>query len=150
VYVDSDVCIGDNVKIQNGASIYHGATLEDGVFVGPHACLTNDKLPRAITPDGRLKRDDDWEVGRTLVQYGASIGAGAILVAGVTVGCWAMVGAGAVVTKDVVPYGLVVGNPARLIGFVCMCGHRLTETGPTAVTTTRHYTCPKCGRGYDL
>ena len=76
VYVDLDVYIGNNVKVQNGASIYHGVTIEDGVFIGPHACLTNDKVPRAIAPDGHLKRDADWEVGRILIKYGASIGAG--------------------------------------------------------------------------
>ena len=124
-YIDFDVVIGDQVKIQNGAFIYHGATIEDGVFVGPHACLTNDKLPRAITPDGELKRDADWEVGKILVQYGASIGAGAIILPGVTVGRFAMVGSGAVVTRDVAAHALVVGNPARQVGFVCACGQRL-------------------------
>lgn len=128
VYIDFDVVVGDRVKIQNGVSIYHGVTIEDGVFVGPHACLTNDKLPRAITPDGELKRDADWEVGRILVQYGASIGAGAIILPGVTVGRFAMVGAGAVVTRDVAAHALVVGNPARRVGFVCACGHPLKET----------------------
>ncbi|MBC7261424.1 MAG: N-acetyltransferase, partial [Chloroflexi bacterium] len=127
VYIDFDVVIGNRVKIQNGASIYHGVTIEDGVFIGPHACLTNDKLPRAITPEGQLKRDTDWEVGKILIQYGASIGAGAIILPGVTVGRFAMVGAGAVVTKDVVAHGLVIGNPARLVGFVCQCGHRLVH-----------------------
>ena len=130
VYIDFDVVIGDRVKIQNGASVYHGVTIEDGVFIGPHACLTNDKLPRAITPDGELKRDADWEVGKILVRYGASIGAGAIILPGVTVGRFALVGAGAVVTRDVAAQALVVGNPARPVGFVCMCGHRLKPTPP--------------------
>ena len=130
VYIDSDVVVGDRVKIQNGASIYHGATIEDGVFVGPHACLTNDKLPRAITPDGELKGDADWQVGKILVQYGASIGAGAIILPGVTVGRFAMVGAGAVVTRNVPPHALVVGNPAKLAGFVCACGHHLERSVP--------------------
>jgi UDP-2-acetamido-3-amino-2,3-dideoxy-glucuronate N-acetyltransferase len=130
VYIDSDVVVGDRVKIQNGVSIYHGVTIEDGVFVGPHACLTNDKLPRAITPDGELKRDADWQAGRVLVQYGASIGAGAIILPGVTVGRFAMIGAGAVVTRDVAAHALVVGNPARLLGFVCACGHRLKRAAP--------------------
>jgi len=70
VYIDFDVCIGDNVKIQNYASIYHGAAVEDGVFIGPYACLTNDKRPRAITPDGQLKGGDDWEVGPIYIKYG--------------------------------------------------------------------------------
>jgi len=146
VYIDFDVVIGDLVKIQNGASIYHGATIEDGVFIGPHACLTNDKAPRAITPDGRLKRDDDWAVGRTLIQYGASVGAGAIILPGVTVGKFAMVGAGAVVTHDVVAHGLVIGNPARLVGYVCACGFRLTCSGTSE--EGQQFSCSSCGREY--
>ena len=127
VYVDFDVTIGDNVKIQNGAYVYHGVTLEDGVFVGPGVILTNDKLPRAVNPDGTLKSDADWEVSPTLVKRGASLGAGAVILPGVTIGQFAMVAAGAVVTHDVPDYGLVMGNPARLRGFVCPCGHRLKE-----------------------
>jgi UDP-2-acetamido-3-amino-2,3-dideoxy-glucuronate N-acetyltransferase len=144
-YVDFDVHIGDNVKIQNRASIYHGVTLENGVFVGPHAIFTNDKMPRAISPDGSLKSDDDWELGYILVKEGASIGAGAIIVAGVTIGRFAMVGAGAVVTKEVPDYGLVYGNPARLQGYVCPCGHKLQP--PTHGTTWR---CPSCGREVEI
>ncbi len=144
-YVDFDVQIGDNVKVQNRASVYHGVTLESGVFVGPHAIFTNDKMPRAITPDGTLKSDDDWELGRILVKEGASIGAGAIVVTGVTIGRFAMVGAGAVVTKDVPDYGLVYGNPARLHGYVCPCGQKLegTETGTL-------WRCPACGRETEI
>ena len=127
VYVDFDVVIGDNVKIQNGAQLYHGATLEDGVFIGPLACLTNDRFPRAITPDGRLKAADDWEVGPILVRRGASIGAGAIVLPGVDVGEFAMVGAGAVVTKDVPRHALVYGSPAHWQGYVCRCGRRLIQ-----------------------
>lgn len=126
-YIDFDVSIGDNVKIQNSALIYHGVTIEDGAFIGPQACLTNDKLPRAINPDGTLKRDADWEVGHTRVCYGASIGAGAIVLPDVTIGRFAMVGAGALVTRDVPDHGLVVGVPARLVGYVCQCGERLRE-----------------------
>ncbi len=158
VYIDFEVVIGSRVKIQNGASIYHGVTVEDGVFIGPHACLTNDKLPRAITPAGELKRDADWEVGKILIQYGASIGAGAIILPGVTIGRFAVVGAGAVVTKDVASHGLVVGNPARLMGFVCMCGHRLEEESDVqtlrvedrTLRISRHFTCPHCGREYSF
>jgi UDP-2-acetamido-3-amino-2,3-dideoxy-glucuronate N-acetyltransferase len=95
-YVDTGVTIGENVKIQNYASIYHGVVIEDGVFCGPHCVFTNDKVPRAVNPDGSLKRDDDWVVSTTLVRQGASIGAGAVIVCGVTIGCWAMIGAGAV------------------------------------------------------
>lgn len=149
VYIDFDVVIGNRVKIQNGASIYHGATIEDGVFIGPHACLANDKFPRAITPEGQLKRDTDWEVGKILIQYGASIGAGAIILPGVTVGRFAMVGAGAVVTKDVIAHGLVIGNPARLVGFVCQCGHRLVPVDDKGQRSKeRRFSCPACGREY--
>ncbi len=166
VYIDFDVVIGNLVKIQNGASIYHGVTIEDGVFVGPHACLANDKFPRAVTPEGRLKQDTDWEVGRILIQYGASIGASAVILPGVTVGRFAMVGAGAVVTKDVPAHGLVVGNPAGLVGFVCACGRQLEpasvseeskKTGQEngvlggahlASETGRHFSCPVCGQEY--
>ena len=129
VYIDFDVKIGNNVKIQNSALIYHGATLEDGVFIGPQVCLTNDRLPRAITPDGKLKGNDDWVVGRTLIKYGASLGAGSLILPGMTVGRFALVGAGAVVTHDVPDHGLVVGNPARLVGYVCSCGKKMEQQG---------------------
>jgi UDP-2-acetamido-3-amino-2,3-dideoxy-glucuronate N-acetyltransferase len=125
VYIDAGVKIGNNVKIQNGISVYHGVTLEDGVFCGPHCVFTNDKRPRSINPDGSLKTGEDWQLSETLVKKGASIGAHATIVCGLTIGEWAMIGAGAVVTKSVPDYGLVVGNPAKLIGFVCPCGERL-------------------------
>ena len=110
VYIDTGVKLGDGVKIQNGVSVYEGVTIEDGVFVGPHVAFTNDLYPRAIFPDGRPR--DDWQIVPTLVQYGASIGAGAVIVCGVTIGRWAMVGAGAVVTKDVPEPAGVVGRRA--------------------------------------
>src|SRR3954465_3450116 len=91
-YVDFDVKIGGNVKIQNRASVYHGVTLENGVFIGPHVIFTNDKLPRAINADGSLKSDDDWELGYITVNEGASIGAGAIIVSSVTIGRFSMIG----------------------------------------------------------
>jgi UDP-2-acetamido-3-amino-2,3-dideoxy-glucuronate N-acetyltransferase len=141
VYVDHDVTVGDRAKLENGAYLFYGAVLEDGVFVGPRACLTNDRLPRAITPDGALKTEADWEVGRTLIRYGAAIGAGATVVTGVTLGRWAMVGAGAVVTRDVPDHGLVVGVPARLIGYVCACGMRLASD---AEGTWRCSACASC------
>lgn len=131
VYVDFDVKIGDNVKIQNSALIYHGATLEDGVFIGPQVCLTNDRLPRAITSDGQLKGNDDWVVGPTLIKYGASIGAGSLILPNVTIGRFALVGAGAVVTRNVPDHGLVVGNPARLVCYVCHCGRKMEQQGST-------------------
>lgn len=125
VYIDSHVQIGDRVKVQNYVSIYDGVTIEDGVFVGPHVVFTNDKLPRAINPDGTLKASTDWQISFTRICIGASLGANSTIVCGVTVGRWAMVGAGSVVTKNVPDFGLVVGNPARLIGHVCKCGQRL-------------------------
>jgi acetyltransferase-like isoleucine patch superfamily enzyme len=125
VYIDSGVVIGNNVKIQNGISVYHGVTLEDGVFCGPHCVFTNDKRPRSVNPDGTLKGGSDWVVSETLVRMGASIGAHATIVCGITIGRWAMIGSGTVVTKSVPDYGLVYGNPARLHGFVCPCGQKL-------------------------
>lgn len=124
-YVDCDVVIGNKVKIQNHALLYRGAKLEDGVFIGPRACLTNDRHPRAINPGGTLKTEEDWTVGPIRICYGASIGASAVVLPGVTIGRFAMVAAGAVVSRDVPDYGLVMGVPARLEGFVCRCGERL-------------------------
>ncbi|MEM3893168.1 MAG: acyltransferase [Thermofilum sp.] len=117
VYIDENVVIGNGVKIQNGVSVYRGVTLENNVFVGPYAVFTNDKYPRAFSTD--------WVVVPTLVKEGASIGANATIVCGVTIGRYAMVAAGSVVTKDVPDHGLVMGNPARLVGFVCYCGRPL-------------------------
>jgi serine acetyltransferase len=125
VYLDRAVVVGNKVKIQTGAQLYHGAVVEDGVFVGPRACVTNDRVPRAIRPDGELKTDRDWVLGHTLIRYGASLGAGAIVLANVTVGRFALIGAGAVVVADVPDHGLIVGTPGRLVGYVCACGRRL-------------------------
>ena len=148
VYVDFNVVIGNNVKIQNGAFIYHGVTIEDGVFIGPHVCLTNDKLPRAITPDGVPAKDGDWEVGQILIKQGASLGAGVIVLPGVTVGRFAMVGAGAVVVRDIPDHGLVIGIPAKLMGFVCKCGRRLVEDDKQDEIIVM--TCTTCDVSYDI
>lgn len=117
-HIDDDVLIGNRVKIQNNVMVPHGVTLGDGVFVGPSVVFTNDKNPRSVTADGRLKSGDDWTMTPTLVKEGASLGGGAVIVCGVTIGKWAMVGAGALVTKDVPDYALVVGCPARVVGRV--------------------------------
>ncbi|MBI5302375.1 MAG: N-acetyltransferase [Chloroflexi bacterium] len=127
VYVDAGVQIGDRCKLQNGVKVYHGATVEEGVFLGPQACVLNDKNPRAITPDGALKTDADWQVSPVLIRRGASIGGGALILPNVTVGEFALVAAGAVVTRNVPDYALVLGNPARLVGYVCACGRRVEE-----------------------
>lgn len=144
VYIDFAVQIGDKVKIQNGVSIYHGTVIESNVFIGPGVIFTNDKRPRATTPDGELKGNDDWEVGAIRICHGASIGAGAIILPDVRVGCYAMVGAGAVVTHDISDFALVVGSPARQIGYVCTCGSRLATKGAGT------FVCLKCETEYDF
>lgn len=156
VFIDEGVPIGDRVKIQNAALIYHGVTVEDGVFVGPNAILTNDRYPRAITATGELARADDWTVTPITLRHGCSIGAGAVVVAGADVGRFATVGAGAVVTRPVPAHALVAGSPARRIGWVCACGARLRDAnGHPAPAEIERYAihpelhCPVCGRRYD-
>jgi acetyltransferase-like isoleucine patch superfamily enzyme len=142
VYIDAGVSIGDNVKIQNYVSVYHGVSIESGVFVGPHVCFTNDLRPRAVNPDGTLKAADDWILSRTLIRKGAALGANSTIVCGNTIGAWAMIGSGSVVTRDVPDYGLVWGNPARLHGFVCACGARLIKSSQAGGFILA--TCPEC------
>ncbi len=138
VYIDFDVSLGDRCKVQNYSCLYHGVTLEDGVFIGPNVVFTNDSHPRAIGPDGALKGDADWKVGHSLVRYGASIGSGAVILPGVTIGRWALVAAGAVVTKDVLDHGLVAGVPASHVGWACLCARPLDDG----------LTCPGCGSSF--
>lgn len=155
VYIDAGVHIGDRVKIQSGALVYHGVTVADEVFIGPGAILTNDRFPRATTPDGGLATDADWQVSPIHLERGCSIGAGAVVVAGCDVGSYALVGAGAVVTRSVPAHALVAGNPARRIGWVCACGQRLSDsTGHDAPAVRDRYAidrelvCPACARRY--
>jgi acetyltransferase-like isoleucine patch superfamily enzyme len=116
-YIDYEVKIGDNCKIQNGVSVYHGVTIGNDVFVGPNVCFTNDKVPRAF--------DLNWIITPTIIQNGVSIGANATIVCGVTIGEYAMVAAGSVVTKDVEPYSLVMGNPAKHYSYIDKMGNKI-------------------------
>jgi len=124
-YIGTGVLVGDNCKIQNYALVYEPAVLEDGVFIGPAAVLTNDRFPRAVNPDLTLKSHSDWDPVGVTVRTGASIGARAVCIAPVVVGEWAVIGSGTVVTRDVPAHALVVGNPARQIGWVGRSGRRL-------------------------
>jgi UDP-2-acetamido-3-amino-2,3-dideoxy-glucuronate N-acetyltransferase len=137
VYIDVGVRIGNNVKIQNGVSVYKGVTVEDDAFLGPHMVFTNDLYPRSF--------NENWKVIPTVVKKGASIGANATIVCGVTIGEYSMVGAGSVVTRDVPPHGLVYGNPARLRGFVCYCGRPLRKIIKKDEKYVI-YKCEYCGR----
>ncbi|MFE1321942.1 acyltransferase [Kitasatospora phosalacinea] len=141
-YVGPGVRLGDRVKLQNHALVYEPAVLEDGVFVGPAAVLTNDLYPRSVDPDGKLKRGDDWHARGVTLREGCSIGGRAVLVAGVTVGRWALVAAGAVVHRDVPDHALVVGVPARRVKWVGRAGEPLVPDGP------QHWRCPRTGETY--
>lgn len=136
VFVDEGVIIGDYVKIQNNVSVYRGVTIESEAFIGPSAVFTNDRTPRAVSPD--------WQVVPTLVRRGASIGANATIVCGSEIGAWAMVGAGSVVTRDVVPHQLVYGSPASPKGWVCRCGTVVGRAGDPPIGCP----CAACGRPF--
>jgi UDP-2-acetamido-3-amino-2,3-dideoxy-glucuronate N-acetyltransferase len=143
-YVGPGVVVGDRCKIQNGALVYEPAVLADGVFVGPAVVLTNDLHPRAVTPDGMLKSAEDWDAVGVVVDEGASIGARSVCVAPVRIGRWAMVAAGSVVTRDVPDFALVVGSPAKQVGWVGRAGVRLVEREPDS------WVCPSTGDLYRL
>lgn len=134
VNIANNVHIGSEVKIQNNVSVYEGVEIEDGVFLGPSCVFTNDLTPRARYPKGH----ENYK--KTLVKEGASIGANATIVCGHTIGKYAMVAAGAVVTEDVQAYALVAGVPARQIGWVCECGQVLDDK----------FACPVCERNYKM
>ncbi len=140
-FIDFDVELGNNVKVQNFVSVYHGVTVEDDVFIGPHACFTNDMFPRAVNPD--------WTLVKTNVKKGASIGANSTIVCGSVLGEYCMIGAGSVVTKDVPPFALVYGNPAKLHGYVCYCGNILKKTDKPLPKGTK-LKCDKCGKEITL
>jgi UDP-2-acetamido-3-amino-2,3-dideoxy-glucuronate N-acetyltransferase len=143
-FIESGVIVGNNVTIKNGNMLFDGLVLEDGVFVGPHVFFTNDLHPRSPRlPQAKMRYEShDW-LFKTLVKKGASLGAGAVILADTTIGEYALVGAGCVVSRDVPAYALVVGNPARRIGWVCECGITLKQDGQTAV-------CPSCNRNYHI
>lgn len=136
VVISPDVVLGNNVKIQNNVSVYTGVICEDDVFLGPSCVFTN-----VINPRSFIARKEEYR--QTVIKKGASIGANATIVCGHAVGRYAFIGAGAVVTKDIPDYALVVGNPSRIIGYVCECGNRLEKNDD-------HYLCKSCGKGYKM
>jgi UDP-2-acetamido-3-amino-2,3-dideoxy-glucuronate N-acetyltransferase len=136
VFIASNVVIGNNVKIQNNVSVYEGVMIEDDVFCGPSMVFTNVNTPRSATP-----RNTSADYALTIVRRGASIGANATIVCGHTLGEYAFVGAGSVVTADVPPYAIVYGNPARVRGYACECGIRLNFNSEGA-------TCTQCNRRF--
>jgi len=119
VYVGKEVKIGNHVKLENRATVYQGVKIEDNAFIGPHVTFTNDPYPRSSSTD--------WTIVTTLVKKGASIGAGSVVMCGVTIGAYAMIGAGSIVTKDIPPHAMAYGNPAKIKGFVCKCGRQLIK-----------------------
>lgn len=144
-FIESGAVVGDNVTLKNGNMVWEGVHLSDGVFVGPHVFFTNDLHPRSPRlPEARERYTEktNWLVP-TVIERGAALGAGAIILAGVKVGEYATVGAGAVVTKPVAPHSLVVGNPARQVGWVCRCGESLKFK-------RRRATCAECGGRFQL
>jgi UDP-2-acetamido-3-amino-2,3-dideoxy-glucuronate N-acetyltransferase len=144
-FVEGGARIGDNVTIKNGVALWDGVVVRDNVFVGPFAVFTNDLAPRSPRFPGAARRyaSRGW-LSRTVVEEGASIGANATILSGLRIGRFAMIGAGAVVTRTVSAYALMIGAPARQVGWVCECGRRLAEDSRTAML------CPACRLRYDV
>jgi UDP-2-acetamido-3-amino-2,3-dideoxy-glucuronate N-acetyltransferase len=142
-YVEGGASVGNNVTVKNGVALWEGVHLADGVFVGPYAIFTNDAYPRSPrAPEAKQRyRDRQKVILKTSVEYGATIGGGAMILAGISVGKFATVGLGAVVTQAVLPYALVVGNPARQVGWMCECGYPLAASKKT-------FECKECSRQY--
>ncbi|MEK7288342.1 MAG: acyltransferase [Elusimicrobiota bacterium] len=133
-FVEKGARVGDRVTIKNGVSVWDGVTLEDDVFVGPNAVFTNDLNPRS--------HKKDWRLDKTVIRRGATIGANATLLCGLSVGSYALIGAGALLSKDAPPHALMIGQPARLAGRACFCGHGL-------VRFKSRWRCPHCGQCFD-
>ena len=140
VYVGRGVKIGNRVKLENRATVYEGVTIEDNVFVGPHVTFTNDLYPRSFSKD--------WKILPTLVKEGCSIGAGTVVVCSVTIGEYALIGAGSVVTENIPPHALAYGNPARIRGFVCRCSRKLVT--PEKAKDHVSMKCPVCNEKYKI
>lgn len=140
VYVDKGVKIGNRVKLENGANVYQGVKLEDDVFVGPHVTFTNDPYPRSFS--------SDWKVVPSFVKKGASIGGGSVVICGITIEEYAMIGAGSVVTDKIPPHALAYGNPAKIRGFVCKCGRKLAKDKKQEEFVLME--CPHCGEKYKI
>ena len=142
-FVEDGAIVGNNVTIKNGNMIWEGITLEDGVFVGPQVNFTNDKHPRSPRlPEARYRYEGNGWLSKTVVKHGAAIGAGSVIVPGITIGEFAVIGAGAVVTRDVGPYSVVIGNPARQVGWACRCGLPLSFSAKKSLC--------ECGKHYHL
>ena len=142
-YIEGGAIVGNNVTIKNGNMIWEGIILEDGVFVGPQVNFTNDKHPRSPRlPEASHRYDGNGWLSKTVVKHGAAIGAGSVIVPGITIGEFAVIGAGAVVTRDVGQYSVVMGNPAKQAGWACRCGLPLSFSGKKSLC--------ECGKYYRL
>lgn len=141
-YIGAGVELGDNCKVQNYALVYEPARLGNGVFVGPAVVFTNDQFPRAVNPDGTPKSATDWESVGVTVGEGASIGAQSVCIAPLTIGAWSLIGSGSTVVKDVPDFALMIGGPARRVGWVGHAGRALREEADG------QWLCPVTGRRY--